>query len=118
MTIDRNEKATVIKGGEKPKSSVTCPKIEKTTAKDSNTLDTTAPPIMLDLSNADRTIVLNGISEMNSKRGDNMTVSFRITREELDLAKKKALEASLQTGKEVNWQQLMRLTFSEKYKNG
>ena len=52
--------------------------------------------------------------QSKSKR-NNMTVSFRIDEEELEWAKEVARRIALKEKKDVNYQQLMRATFLEKY---
>ncbi len=76
-------------------------------------LDTSSPKEMiLDMTLVTTETLLN--LQSKSKR-NNMTISFRIDEEELEWAKEVSRRIALKEKKDINYQQLMRATFLEKY---
>ena len=76
-------------------------------------LDTSSPKeIILDTNLVTTETLLN--LQSKSKR-NNMTVSFRIDEDELEWAKEISRRIALKEKKDINYQQLMRAVFLEKY---
>ncbi len=79
-------------------------------------LDTSAGPLVLDLTVKDEEKIVEGVLNLNAQgTRNNITVSFRIKDDVFKWAKKIALELSLKSDEDINWQKLMTSTFLEKF---
>lgn len=80
--------------------------------------DTTASPILLNLDREEQEEVMEALVEIGKTKRDNVTISFRISEQELQWFQKKARELSLVINQDVDWQKLLRITALEKYPMG
>lgn len=78
--------------------------------------DTTAPPLLLDVTAKDDEKTIEGLLDLErSQRRNDMTVSFRIPEEEYDWMKEISRRIAIKEKKDVNYQKLLRSVFLERY---
>lgn len=85
--------------------------------KETQILDTSPSPMLLDLNSIDEGKTIEGILNLNDTRDtrDNMTISFRINKDDLEWAKRLARDLSIKGDKDINYQKLIMSVFLEKF---
>ena len=84
---------------------------------DDQILDTSAPPMDLDVNASDEGKTIEGLLTLQRDYGtsDNITVSWRIPQEVMDHAKRVAMEESLKKKENIHYQKLVLGCFLDKY---